>query len=535
MSRQKNRKELKKKTKAKSGVPKAGGGNRPRGKMMPVNYPSTRRAAATAQNLQRKMNRAEQLMSKGEYEPALDLVEEVLDDAPDNAPALGLSAYLYGQLGMPQESLGRAEMALQKMPDEPLLLNLIFTSYLQMSHTAHALQTLRQMNRLNIQDEEIFNQQHRDFIVEMEKDFARLAQEDSLEPEIFEQAMLQTESSQLGLLDNDIDEALDHARQAVGLAPNWPIARNNLVFMLFQKGNGQEALDNARRAAESFPQDFNALNNLGLLLGLAGKIEEVGELKPRLLESFEQQREKLDEEVESPLYSSLGMTLGAAEDDNGIYDLFKSKVETETDPNADHLRYLGAAAWNLGHTQEARQYWARIEENELNSNDLAILAEVDRPHPPEAEPYRVPYLDMDDLLPTYARTKMIIANITDGGRSLKAEEMRAGYKELAPYYPVAKALSITMTLGNPILAGALAKVMLAIDAPELVQAVKEFALGYNGARENREEVVAELIEVGYLPEEGHQTIRFWSEEAQIWEELLPADFTEVAEIGAKTD
>jgi tetratricopeptide (TPR) repeat protein len=527
MSRQKNRKELKKKTKAKSVGHKAGGGNRPRGKLMPVNYPSTRRAAMAAQNLQRKMNRAEQLMSKGEYEPALDLVEEVLDDAPDNAPALGLSAYLYGQLGMPQDSLERAEMALQKMPDEPLLLNLIFTAYLQMSHTAHALQTLRRMNRLNINDEEIFNQQHRNFIVELEKDFARLAQEAGLEPAIYEQAMLQTENSQLGLIKSDIDEAVEHARQAVELAPNWPIARNNLVFMLSQKGEGKEALEKARQAVESFPQDFNALNNLGLLLGLAGKAGEVEELKPRLLESFKQQVEKLDDELESPLYSSLAMTLGAAEDDNGIYDLFKSKVETETGPNADHLRYLGAAAWNLGHTQEARQHWARIEENELNSNDLAILAEVDRPRPPEAEPYRVPFLDMDDLLPTYARTKMIIADETDGGRSLKAEEMRAGYNELAPYYPVAKALTIAMTLGNPILAGVLAKVMLTIDAPELVQAAKDFALGYQGARENREEVVAELIEAGYLPEEGRETIRFWSEEAQIWEELFPAAFTEV--------
>ncbi len=524
MARQKHRKDLKKKTKVKAGPSKTGGGHRPKGKRLPTTYPAGSTNRLNTLPLAKRFERVDQLMHKGQHEEALEIIEDILDDHPGNVGALGMGAYLYGKVGLHHESLSSAQEALEKMPGDGMLLNLISSAYIQLGHRIHALRTLREMERLGIRDEEVFSKNLRDLIPLMEEDIRTFGEKENLTPQEFEQATLDIENSQLALFDNDIDATVANARKAIEIAPNWSIAKNNLVFVLSQVGEGQEALQQARQTVEAYPEDFNALNNLVQALALSGQIEEGQTLKQRLLTAFEQHKERLGEVA---LYQILAQTLGLLEDDAGLYQLFKARLgeddQDEADLSADELRYLAAAAWNLGHPDEARRYWATISQDERTIQDQAILAELDRPRPAETAPFRVPYFDMDGYIPALARIKLIVVDERDEGRSLKAPEMQAGYAELKPYYPIAKAFQVMLTLGNPIIAGAMAKIMLVIDAPELVQTLREFGQGVYGLQDSREEAIAELIEAGYLPEEGQTTIRFWSEESQSWEDL-PTEF-----------
>jgi tetratricopeptide (TPR) repeat protein len=525
VSRQKQRKELKKKTKAKATPHKTGG--RTRGKMLPLNFPN--RPSRSDQIIMKRLNHVHQLLAKGQAEAALDLVDDILDEYPDNVPALGVGAFVYGEAGLYFESLQLAQEAFKQTPNDPMLLNLVGTAYIQLGYRVHFLRVLRHMNTLNIKDEDIFNQTHRGLIVLLEKDIADFAQEESVDPKTWEQAMFAVEDSQLAMMAHNLSATLEYARQAVELIPGWSMAQNNLVYMLHQAGEGREALEQARLTLDANPDNFNSLNNMALLLGLAGQVDEARALHDRLIPAFEHETSELGEEAELPLYSSLALTLATLEDDAALYKLFKALVEAnddEADLHPEYLRYLFSSSWNLGHPEEARHWWDLLDASERTLIDITIFAELNRPCPPEIAPFRVPYLAMDELLPIHARTRIIIPDLDQEGHFLKLNEMKAGYAELKPYYPIAKALGTTLLLGNPILVQTIAKIMLTIAAPELVQAARDFALGVYGPQVNRKKVVSELIAAEELPEEGHDTIRFWVEENQNWEELPPSYFTE---------
>ncbi|MEO8620382.1 MAG: tetratricopeptide repeat protein [bacterium] len=71
---------------------------------------------------------------------------------------------------------------------------------------------------------------------------------------------------------NRVDEALDHSRRAVLLAPGLPEAHNNLGVGLARQGRLPEAIDEYRRALAIKPSYDEAQNNWGVVLARQGDV-----------------------------------------------------------------------------------------------------------------------------------------------------------------------------------------------------------------------------------------------------------------------
>ncbi|HEX2913409.1 MAG TPA: hypothetical protein VH186_21575 [Chloroflexia bacterium] len=544
MARQKHRKEVKKDVKKKvkvkpSSAKKPTGNNRPRGKVLPSTYPP---GIEAKRRLLQQLQQLQSYLENEKMEEALDISDEILEEHPNDLNALTFGAYAAQSLGDFTTSLKRARRSLELKPQQPLLLSISFTSNYNLGYNTHARQNLRELSNMKVDNSELFNQSHKELLDSLENNLLEQAEKAGMEPLQYEEALLAVEDSQLALLENEPEEAIELGLKAVSVAPELEVTLNSLVLLLTQAGRGAEAHEYAGRAYRLYPQSFQTVSTWMFLLGLARQREEALALRPALLETFQSQLMQRDEETQQTLYNLLARTLGVLQDDTTIYQVFKERVEKQPEQiTIQDYRFLAAACWNLGKAEEARQAWERVTalsarsedeeveapdaaENTRIETDLAIQAEIARPKPPEAAPYRVPYLDFNELIPSFARSRLIVFN--DEDYNLDQAKMQAGYAELAPYYPVAEALISTMVLETAIFTESLAKVMLVIDAPELLAALKDFALGVYGPAANRAAAVRTLLSTGNLLEENQQTIRFWSEDSAAWEERTPESFQE---------
>lgn len=87
-------------------------------------------------------------------------------------------------------------------------------------------------------------------------------------------------------------EALQAARRAVQLKPNFPLAHDLLGRLYLEEGKTQEAILQSRLAFQQDPEDQTALYHLILALRKGGNREEVAQLAKRLAALREQARAK---------------------------------------------------------------------------------------------------------------------------------------------------------------------------------------------------------------------------------------------------
>jgi tetratricopeptide (TPR) repeat protein len=72
----------------------------------------------------------------------------------------------------------------------------------------------------------------------------------------------------------DVDQAVEHYRQAVALRPNYAEAHYNLGRLLVQKGQLNDAIAHYEKALQINPADAEAHNNLGVTLFGSGCVDE---------------------------------------------------------------------------------------------------------------------------------------------------------------------------------------------------------------------------------------------------------------------
>lgn len=140
------------------------------------------------------------------------------------------------------------------------------------------------------------------------------------------------------------DESLEHYREAVRLAPDYPDARVNLGLALVRKGQIEEGIEHYRRALE-LKKDWPVVHyDLGIALKLLGKHEEA---LASLLESLRLQPQSADahNETGSVLFSLRRETEAAAH--------FREALRIR--PGFAEAQYnLGLSLYRLGQMEEAQ-------------------------------------------------------------------------------------------------------------------------------------------------------------------------------------
>ncbi|NWJ95533.1 MAG: hypothetical protein HXX20_07090 [Chloroflexi bacterium] len=482
--------------------------------------------------IRRQVKQAEQLWQKGDAAGALELLEAILEKHPQHPDPelLFMTGVLYVEIGMLHEGLERAEEADELEPNNPQILSFLGLTYLLTNHPAHALMTYRELRSA---DEEAiaFGPEERERIKTLEQVFQQEADNLGVVRVKIEQAMVLMERGEIAFLRGNASEGVQYLQQSITMIPKWAAPRNNLTLYLWGIGQAEDAWTTARSVLEELnPEDYQALSNLTFQLAVSGRTDEARQYLQRLLTVFEKltpiqqpEDEFIDEvvlEAAIPLYFKTAEALAALDEDQQLFDLLKRGEALVLDYDHFFFRLLTAAAWNLGRSEEAQQYWAKIEEDEKRRTDHGIEAAMTRLRPSEVPAWRMPYFEASDLVPPDVMRQIVIFDEKSG--SFNKERMSAGYTRLTPYYPFLRSQLQTIAVGEFMLAEATLAILVATGTPEIFQPLQDFALGVEGLEEVRQMTVSLLLKIGQLPSEGE--IRFWREKSAEWQQIPVAEF-----------
>jgi protein O-mannosyl-transferase len=166
----------------------------------------------------------------------------------------------------------------------------------------------------------------------------------------------------LGALLNErgqIDEAVPHFTEAVGLQPSFPDAHNNLGLTLERRGRLEEAAAQYRAAVEINAGFAEAHNNLGAVLMRTGRVDEaVGHLRTAI---------SLDPE-RAVTYSNLGQALAVRGELAAAITEFRRALEHQPDLAVAHVN-LGQALASQGQLDEAVSHYQEALKSDPRSVD----------------------------------------------------------------------------------------------------------------------------------------------------------------------
>jgi tetratricopeptide (TPR) repeat protein len=212
-----------------------------------------------------------------------------------------------------------------------------------------------------------------------------------------------------------VDDAIDHYRQALEIDPDYQLAHNNLGAALAGRGQVDEAIAHYRRALEIKADDELAHNNLGMALVSRGQADEA-------IEHFQKALEIKPNYVEA--HGNLGLELASRGWLDEAIAHYRKAVEVDPNDAAGHGN-LGNALAAQGKLNEAIQHYLVVLR--LNPQDVLghiqlgnALAGEGRPH--EAE---ICFREALRLAPSNADARVCLA---------KALQQQGQTEEALQYY-----------------------------------------------------------------------------------------------------
>jgi len=324
------------------------------------------------------------------------------------------------------------------------------------------------------------------------------------------------ERAQLALEQGDPEEARRWGEELLSRLPGYVPALNNLSLACFAEGRLEEAIAMARRILDEFePENFHALSNLIHFLVTAGRDDEAKALGERLKGLHS---ERVD------FYVKQAEGLAYLRDDAGVLEVVAQAQQAGrlagplADPLIFHLAAVAAA--RLGRDQEARRYWRQCLRI-APGFDLAVdnLAEGEKP---VGERHGAWPFGLWNWLPPRIVEDLMALVRTWTQKERRGEEEEEGaaaqvFQRFLQQHPEAVALvPILLERGDP--RGRELAFILAQGArtPELLAALRDFALSQNGPDELRLKAVQEAMRAGLLPR--GKPARLW--QGGEWRDIL---------------
>ncbi len=308
------------------------------------------------------------------------------------------------------------------------------------------------------------------------------------------------EQVQVWLARGKFAEARRVAMQLLSRWPRFVPALNNLSEAWYHEGNLAQAIAATRQSLQVVPENTHARGNLVRFLTLEGK-EDEARREAALLRAQPVQRP--DNRVK------IAEALSVLGDDQGVLDVW-AQAEQEGFQLADeHLAWLhhmaGVAAYRLGDEARARTLWAYAlradPEFPLTRQNIDNL---DEPVGEQNGPWALP---LDSYLPRALLADMLrrCRGASAAGRDprLQAELQRF----LGEHPQLVTAVRLLFDHGDPF--GRELAVRLAGTArtPELLAALRDFALGQRGTDALRNQAAFSLAGTGLLPA---GEVRMWT-------------------------
>ncbi len=434
---------------------------------------------------------ADELMSKKRWREARTLLEELSRRYPDDPDVLGMlvnTCYEINDIVQYQYACER----LHKLdPDDADLALALAGAYMVNYRLAHAMRAFQEfLQRWPDHDRAA---EARETLEKIQEGLDEFFNEMKLDQEKAMPLALKHESLQSAL-------ALGHFRQGIGLAqeilseyPNFAPAYNNLSQLYWAEGQLNEAIVTSQQILSFDAENVHALANLARYFLFTGKVEDARAYAEQL---------KLSTAPATDRALKICETLSYLGDDQGVLDTFKQAEECGETLHPElslamlyHL--VAVAACRQGDEKAARNYWKKsleISEGfQLAARNLEDMrGPIEKRHAPWA--YSIDYW----LSP---KSLEELQSISEQAARKKSEHgSRNLSRRFLEKHPEILSLATHMLdRGDEMSREFVLILARTLQTPELLEAVKDFALRQRGPDHMRLEAAQVVSEAGLLP------------------------------------
>jgi tetratricopeptide (TPR) repeat protein len=294
--------------------------------------------------------------------------------------------------------------------------------------------------------------------------------------------------------------------------PDFVPVLNNLSQVDSLEGRPEQAIATARRVLKLEPDNYQALSNLTRYLYLNGQTEEARQLAEQL---------KTTESKFSDIWIKKVETFTCLGDDQAVLDTFQAARQADEleSPLFQAMLYHSAAVatMRLGNEKQAREYWQQALKYDPNF-DLARnnLADLKQPVYERHAPW--PY-NMRHWVSEQAIQDMVKDWQAALQRKSEAVMERASRRYLKQHPEMLTLVPILLERGDPEGREFAFKLAILAETPELLAALRDFALSQNGPDSLRHQAMHAISKAGLLAE---GPVRMWLRGE--WQEILPMGF-----------
>lgn len=442
-----------------------------------------------------ELRKAEACLVKEDWIKAYGILRRLGEDYPERKI---IWKYL-ADVCINMDDLARFQWACEQWlkidPQNGWLLYNLGRTYLARKHPMLALQTLR--IALEVDPDHENAEESRDIINNLEEGIPSLLDELKMpQDQAWEIAILH-EQAQAYLEEGELTQAREAEESVLKKHPNFLSAQNNLSLIAYMEGNFNEAIEWAQVVLEQEPDNIHALSNLIRFHAIQGEVEQAQPFVKPLIASDASAWDGWTKKVEALSYLA---------DDEGVIDLYEQALQNEDETPSTALFYhlVAVAQSRLGHDDIARTLWKQA----LNYDPMMAIARENLEEmslPKEQRCGAWPFELFTWLSPQAGQDlRKWMDSITQSRNSHRLVPSLEQYFEAHP--EVLKLVPRLLERCGPIGQEFIMLMVKASQIPELLEAVKSFALGKQGSDSLRHQMAIAVAEAGLLPKEN---VRLW--------------------------
>ncbi|MGH9942481.1 MAG: tetratricopeptide repeat protein [Pyrinomonadaceae bacterium] len=449
---------------------------------------------------------AETLMERKRWAEARDVLEELDRLYPERLEVLTELTHVNLELGDTRGHLWACERLSRIVPPDPDITLTLAGSSLLNGYPARALLAFRRFVELWPRHEQAAETRQRmvslsALLDDMLKDFGEHG-EDGLEIAALH------EEARLCLEHGKWKQGRRAAETILSRRPNFIPALNNLSQMAFLEGEWEEAVQLAERVLALDPANFHALGNAARYLYLSDRTDEATQRAAQFKELKTDSPDSWTKKLE---------TLASLGDDEGVLEVFREAERTGAADEAILHHWAAVALMRSGREDEARKRWRTA----LKLDPGLELAQenVDDLRQPAGQRHAPWPLAFNNWLSRGA-VEDLYKMVEPAARRHDEKGLKRGAQRFVEKHPeVIRLVPVLLDRGDPAAREFALRVTMMTEHPEMLAALRDFALSQRGPDAMRLQAANVAADAGLLPA---GEVRLWI--TGKWQELMLMGF-----------
>ncbi|HEX9372892.1 MAG TPA: tetratricopeptide repeat protein, partial [Roseiflexaceae bacterium] len=470
----------------------------------------TQSAPGMPRQLQEGLDQADALMSRNRWVEARGILEPLNQRYPHRYDVLAGLSNVYHELHDYQRYLEVAVELVRLAPRDPDISLMLAGAYLVNVMPMLALRTFRRV--IERWPDYPRADEIRKEIVQLEGHMDSLLADLGLAGEAgFEVAALHEEARSL-IEQGRYAQARQVEEQLLRRHPNFVPALNNISLAYGVEGRLDQAIATAQRVLEIDPDNYHALGNLARYFYLSGRVDEARQWADRLKQGSSNGLDAWAKKAETA--SFLG-------DDQAVLDAFHGAEQAGQlqPPLGAPLMYhfAAVAAIRLGRDDEAHGYWRQALK--ISPGFPLAQANLDDLKKPVGERHAPWAFPIGEWM-TQRAVRDLVAQIQPATRrGGDAALTQAARRYLKQHPEMVELIPVLLERGDPQGRGYAFQLAMSAKTPELLAALRDFALSQRGPDSLRNRAAQVALEAGLLP----RRVTLWV--GGEWREILLMSYT----------